>query len=51
MHIAYDYLKQNNITLGRGRKQRSNIRNLDAYRQGQKDSAKIEIQHASAQRG
>lgn len=42
--VAEDYLTQNNIELLEGKKWRSsNIRDRDAYRQGQKDSAKINV--------
>ncbi|KAJ5964211.1 uncharacterized protein N7479_004087 [Penicillium vulpinum] len=41
--VADDYLKEHKIKLRRGRKRTSTIRDLNAYRRGQKDSSKIEF--------
>jgi hypothetical protein len=41
--VADDYLKQNKINLRSSRERSSTIRDLDAYRRGQKDSSKLEI--------
>ncbi|KAJ5185259.1 hypothetical protein N7472_010099 [Penicillium cf. griseofulvum] len=41
--VAEDYLKQNKIKLHYARESSSTIRDLNAYRRGQKDSSKLEI--------
>lgn len=44
MQVADDYLKENNIKLSYARGSSGNVGDFDAYRQGQRDSAKINIQ-------
>jgi translation initiation factor IF-2 len=41
--VAEDYLKEKKIKLSQGRQRYYMIRDFDAYRQGQADSAMIEI--------
>lgn len=41
--IAEDYLKSQNLNVGKSRKRTNNIRDWDAYRAGQRDSKKIDV--------